>query len=370
MQVLLVGEERRGEWNALTVQEPYFALMQSWEWGEYKAKLGWRVFRVAVEENGALLSGAQVLIKTLPMKLASIAYIPRGPFGRWQDEDVYSALLAKIEEIARTWNAVFLKVEPASPADVRADELFTRHGFCRSCRCSQPLTTIIMNIDQDDESILHCMRNSTRRKIFSAERKGVQVRFGTIADLPAFYQMMKLTACRAGFPPKSFEYYSTEYKTFKDYDCAGFFLAYYQGTMLAAHIIYCYGPHAAFFHQVSSGKFCNLNANCLLVWEDIKWAKSRGCRTFDLWGIPDDIDDRSCSEEESDLPERTDGLWGVYKFKRGFCKDIVRFCGSYDRVYKPLLYNSLLKAPLFDEIDKARVWINRQTLILTKAIAK
>jgi lipid II:glycine glycyltransferase (peptidoglycan interpeptide bridge formation enzyme) len=367
MQAVLITEERKDEWNSLAAQEAYFALMQSWEWGEYKARLGWKAFRVAVVEGGTMLAGAQVLIKTLPLNVASVAYVPRGPFGHWRDGDVYSLLLAKIDEIAHSWNAVFLKVEPATPPDSQTENLFTRHEFRRSCRCSQPLATIIMNISLDDESILRSMRNSTRRKILTAERKGVQVSAGNISDLPAFFQLMKLTACRAGFPHKSFNYYATEFNTFNDCDRAGFFLAYYQDTLLCAHIIYSYGPHAAFFHQASSGKFCNLNANCLLVWEDIKWAKSRGCVTFDLWGIPDDVDDQSCDDEQSTQPERTDGLWGVYKFKRGFCKDIVRFCGSYDRVYKPLLYHSMMKAPLLDEIENAQVWINRQKIKLTKA---
>ncbi len=367
MRAVLVDEERRAEWNALASREPFFALMQSWEWGEYKAKLGWRVFRIAVEENGSLVSGAQVLIKTFPMKLASIAYIPRGPFGFWQNQDVFSLLLGMIDEIAKAWNAVFLKVEPGAPSDAITENLFNPHRFRRSCSYSQPLTTIIMNIDQDDESILHCMRNSTRRKIFTAERKGVQVRAGGIQDLPVFYQMMKVTACRAGFPPKSYDHYANELKTFLDCDCAGFFLATYQDTLLAAHIIYTYGHHAAFYYQASSGKFCNLNANCLLVWKDIQWAKSRSCRTFDLWGIPNDIEDPSCDEEQPNQPERTDGLWGVYKFKRGFCKDIVRFCGSFDRVYKPRLYNSMMNATLLDDLDRVRVWVTRQKMKLTKA---
>jgi hypothetical protein len=38
------------------------------------------------------------------------------------------------------------------------------------------------------------------------------------------------------------------------------------------------------------------------------------------------------------IPERTDDLWGVYHFKRGFSKNIVCYVGSWDFVYKPTLY--------------------------------
>ena len=36
--------------------------------------------------------------------------------------------------------------------------------------------------------------------------------------------------------------------------------------------------------------------------------------------------------------QRSDGLWGVYRFKRGFGGEVVRSAPAFIRVYKPLLY--------------------------------
>src|ERR1041384_83421 len=45
----------------------------------------------------------------------------------------------------------------------------------------------------------------------------------------------------------------------------------------------------------------------------IQWAKARDCTIYDMWGIPD-ADEATL---EAQFESRSDGLWGVYGFKRG-----------------------------------------------------
>ena len=52
----------------------------------------------------------------------------------------------------------------------------------------------------------------------------------------------------------------------------------------------------------------------LLQLEAMRWASRQGCTSYDLWGVPDE-------EEpvlEGAFEERREGLWGEYRFKRGF----------------------------------------------------
>ncbi len=72
----------------------------------------------------------------------------------------------------------------------------------------------------------------------------------------------------------------------------------------------------------------------LLQWEGMRWAARQGCQEYDLWGIPD-VDE---VELERQFAGRSDGLWGVYRFKRGFGGQVVRSPGAWDRVYQPVLY--------------------------------
>jgi peptidoglycan pentaglycine glycine transferase (the first glycine) len=79
----------------------------------------------------------------------------------------------------------------------------------------------------------------------------------------------------------------------------------------------------------------------LLIWEAIKWAKAQGCASYDLWGIPNEIGQMAHAGKEVPMSDRADGLWGVYRFKSGFSKNIISYVGTYDYVYSPLLYASI-----------------------------
>jgi lipid II:glycine glycyltransferase (peptidoglycan interpeptide bridge formation enzyme) len=72
----------------------------------------------------------------------------------------------------------------------------------------------------------------------------------------------------------------------------------------------------------------------MLQWEAMRWARARGCTTYDLWGVPD-VDEQTL---EAHFTSRSDGLWGVYRFKRGFGGQLRRAQGPWDRVYNPWLY--------------------------------
>ena len=60
----------------------------------------------------------------------------------------------------------------------------------------------------------------------------------------------------------------------------------------------------------------------------------RGCAVYDLWGLPD----ADVGQLEAEFKERNDGLWGVYRFKRGFNGEIARTVGCADKVYNKLVY--------------------------------
>ena len=71
-----------------------------------------------------------------------------------------------------------------------------------------------------------------------------------------------------------------------------------------------------------------------IQWEAIQWAKARGCKYYDMWGVPDEDPETL----EAQFQDRSDGLWGVYGFKRGWGGEVVRSIGAWDRVYNPIIY--------------------------------
>jgi lipid II:glycine glycyltransferase (peptidoglycan interpeptide bridge formation enzyme) len=74
----------------------------------------------------------------------------------------------------------------------------------------------------------------------------------------------------------------------------------------------------------------------LLQWEAMRWARRRGAIWYDLWGIPD----ASPEELEAGFEHRSDGLWGVYRFKRGFGGQWLRTPGAWEASLRPMLYRA------------------------------
>jgi peptidoglycan pentaglycine glycine transferase (the first glycine) len=76
------------------------------------------------------------------------------------------------------------------------------------------------------------------------------------------------------------------------------------------------------------------------MWKAMCWAREQGCRTFDLWGIPDEVGELIARGES--IPEgKRGGLWGVYYYKRAFRGRVVYYVGAYDYVYASLPYRTV-----------------------------
>jgi len=356
MIVYQVPNNELEEWDAFAAQQPAFALMQSWGWGEFKQKMGWEVFRVAVKEQNQIVAGAQVLIKKLPIGLGSIAYIPRGPLCDWTDEKVTTNLLTEIHRLVRQHKAVFLKIEPPLLKTSQNDAVIRKQGFRQSPNTNQPRNTIILDIDRELEEILAQMRKKTRQYIRKAEGEGITIRVGTRDDLPKIIDLLHRMGRRENFPARSEMYYKSEWEVFSRKGQGVYLCADYEGKLVAVRTANCFGDHSAEFHAGFENGDNELHVNYLLVWEAIKWAKGKGCKTFDLWGIPEDIGE-SIEEDEKQFNKRSDGLWGVYHFKSGFCKNVVSYVGAYDFVYAAIPY-AIYAFPILnrDTVERIAVW--------------
>ena len=325
------------KWNKFVAQWPDFELMQSYEWGTFKKALGWKVIRLAIDQDGRLVAGVQMLLKPLFKGLLSIAYVPRGPLLSWDDGTATNTLLSAMHASARQHRAISLKIEPAIRYPTAVQQQLQDCGFQPSKFTNQPQCSMLIDLSPDPGTILAKMDKTTRYNIRYSARKGVTVREATINDLDDFHRMLEFTAKRARFPVRPRAYYRREWETFHSQGQLKLLLAFYDGELLAARMPAIFGNKAATFHSASYDTHRNLKPNELLMWESIEWAKSNGCTTYDVWGIPNEIGEHHY--ENKPLPkEQTGGLWGVYRFKRGFGGDLVYYIGAYDYIYSPSLY--------------------------------
>jgi len=324
----------REEWDDF-VLEGEGHLLQSWGWGEFKARFGWQVERLALrdENSGELRGVAQILLRRL--RAGSMAYVAKGPVVLPEDESVWTRLLGMLRDWGRERGVTFLKIEPDWEGEHPRRQLFAELGFRPVERAIQPSTTILVGLEGAQEEILKQMKSKTRYNIRLADRKGVKVREGDDGDVSLFYGLMEETRDRDLFGIYEEEYYRQAWLTFAPQGKGKLFLAHHGDELLAGLMVFAFGSRAYYLYGASSNRHRNLMPNHLLQWRAMLWARAQGCATYDLWGVPDEA-----GQGEEDMEEvlKRGGLWGVYRFKRGFGGRLVRYSPSYDYVYSPLLY--------------------------------
>jgi lipid II:glycine glycyltransferase (peptidoglycan interpeptide bridge formation enzyme) len=253
----------------------------------------------------------------------------------WGDEEQVVALLASLDSAARSQGAIALMVEPDLADEAAHRERLHALGFCPSPFGSlQPRRTIVVDVSPDEDVILAAMKSKTRYNVRLAARRGVTVREAGEADLPAFHALMAATAARDSFGVHTPSYYEAAYRLFVPGGWARLLLAEVTGESVAALMVFALPPRAWYFYGASGDAHREKMPTYLLQWEAMRWARSLGCTTYDLYGVPDEDEETL----EAEFTRRRDGLWGVYRFKRGFGGRLVRSVGAWDRVYAPVRY--------------------------------
>jgi lipid II:glycine glycyltransferase (peptidoglycan interpeptide bridge formation enzyme) len=190
-----------------------------------------------------------------------------------------------------------------------------------------------VNLEPPENEILANMKQKTRYNIRLASRKGVSV--SPASDVMKFYNLVQVTSERDQFDVHSFEYYQKAYDLFYQNGYCELFFAEYDRKLLAAIMVFVFRKKAWYFYGASANQHRNLMAPYAVQWEAMRWARDQGCVEYDLWGVPD----KDFEKLETEFTHRRDGLWGVYRFKRGFGGRLQRVVGTWDRVYNPAIYN-------------------------------
>jgi lipid II:glycine glycyltransferase (peptidoglycan interpeptide bridge formation enzyme) len=311
------------DWNHFLKAHPNVHLLQMGDWGELKKDFGWVPARIIFDHD----TGAQILFRRLPLGL-SLGYMPKPVFSD-KFMDVSDLFWDEVDSVCKKHHAIFLKME----SDLsQGGSSMVPDRWSVSPHNIQPPRTIVISINNSEEQILASMKPKCRYNLRLAEKKGVTIRAWD--DIPAFHEMMTVTGGRDNFGVHSKEYYQRAYQLFYPKGKCELLVAEHEGKPLASLMVFANGKRAWYVYGASNDSERNRMPTYLLQWEAIRWAKARGSEEYDLWGVPDENEETL----ESNFETRHDGLWGVYRFKRGFGGHLKRAAQAVDRVYNPLLY--------------------------------
>jgi lipid II:glycine glycyltransferase (peptidoglycan interpeptide bridge formation enzyme) len=273
----------------------------------------------------------------LPLR---VLYIPKGPLMDWSDGPLRARVLDDLQALAHQRRAIFLKMDPdvvlgtGEPGNPDACEdllgaqtqgLLSGRGWRFSLEQIQFRNTMVIDLSLSEDELLARMKQKTRYNLRLAEKKGVIVRPGIIADLPLLYHLYAETSVRDGFVIRDEAYYLKVWEEFMRAGLGEPLIADVDGTPVAAVMIFRFGQKAWYLYGMSRQLHRDKMPNVLLQWEAIRRAKYVGCQVYDLWGAPDEFTE-------------SDSLWGVYRFKQGLGGQVVRTLGAWDYPVGPGLY--------------------------------
>ena len=351
-----------GHWNELISNLPNPHFLQTYEWGQVKAKYGWEPIYLVWDNEGkmkeerdasrlssfvfqpsaaALILKRQILHNGFAARL-SILYSPKGPLLDWTNESLRNRVLSDLQSFAKKQGAIFLKVDPdvvlgtgvpGGEEDVLDNGGQTvmsemkRRGWEYSSDQIQFRNTVLLDLHPTEAELLARMKQKTRYNIRLAEKKNVALRVGTLDDLPLLYKMYAETSVRDGFVIRDEGYYKTVWTLFmrsSEPACEPI-IAEVDGEPVAAIFVFYFAGRAYYVYGMSRNAHREKMPTYLLQWEAMKRAKAKGCTVYDLWGAPEVFDE-------------SDSMWGVYRFKEGLGGKVVRTLGAWDFAPSPLWY--------------------------------
>ena len=266
---MLLQAADRDRWNDFVRASTYPSVMQSWEWGELKAATGWTPLVIALEGEGELQAGALLLERRIPHLRRGLLYAPRGPILDWSNTDLLARLVAEIRTVARQRAAVALKIDPCVPAE-RTDVAAALEGlgfrFVGSddpdLGGTQPRYVMKTDLRPEPDELLASFHPKWRYNIRLAERKGVAVTDqATREDLPAWYEVLKITGRRDGFTVRALSYFYDLWDLIIAPGLGRLFLARVGEQLIAGTMAFCLPPQCWYVYGASSNEHRNLMPN-------------------------------------------------------------------------------------------------------------
>ncbi len=325
---------------SLTYLDGRSNFLQSGFWGTFKGKSGWKPVSLKLTYRGTSVP-LLVLVRTFK-GILSLAYVPHGPAVDVEPDDrefflnSVASLLVEYLPLA-TFYIRFDLLWGETGADNFPEPLKIK-GIHKAPMDIQPPDTVIIDIDRSEEDILASMHKKTRYNIKLAAKKDVEVSCGTAGDLDDWYELYRTTAERDKIAIHSLDYYKRIFSHSEGYKGApetAVFLAKHEDELLAGIIVIFDGDTATYLYGASSNNKRNLMPAYALQWEAMKKARERGCRKYDMFGIP--------PVNDPDHP-----MYGLYRFKTGFGGEIHHRLGAWDYKYSSLVY------PIYRGIEALR----------------
>ena len=350
------------------------SFLQTPAWGTVKSE--WRAESIGWFRGGGgePVGSALVLYRQLPKVKRYLAYLPEGPVIDWSTEDLGEWLAPLTRHLKRSgafgvrigppvvvarWSAAAIKQGIADESVHRLSDVPPTERSVEGARVVSQLQELGWRQQQTEggfaagqpkynfhvplrrtegreageprteDEVLAGMNQQWRRNIKKAAKAGVEVRFGTADDLPAFHELYVHTAERDGFTPRPLGYFRTMLEALgaEEEDRIRLYLAEHEGDLVASTLAIRVGGHVWYSYGASSSEKRDVRGSNAIQWRMMQDAIAAGADVYDLRGITDTLD-------------AGDPHVGLIQFKVGTGGEAVEYAGEWDLPLNGAIYQA------------------------------
>lgn len=196
----------------------------------------------------------------------------------------------------------------------------------------QPHQTLVLDLKQDEETLLAAMKSKHRYNIRLAQKQGVTIEFVTenlMNSFERFWRLLEDTAERQTFRTHARSHYESLVRELEQAGMVFFVFARFEDRDIATGMIINYQGVGTYLHGGSSYADRQLMAPHLMHWETIRHLKSIGSDAYDFWGTN--------AVDGEPIPNHSSA--GTTRFKLGFGGTIINYPDNVDIILNPFCYS-------------------------------
>lgn len=277
-------------WDDLVRSVPGSDVTQLGSWTRARRGAGFRPTWLLVLDGPAVLAGAQVLHRRIPV-VGEIGYLPSGPVlgaAAHDRADVRDALATALTDLVGTrLGALF--VQPSDEAADLGRDLLGR-GFRPSDAGVAPAATLRLDLTRSEEDLHRGLSKRLRQWTRAWPSRGVAVRPGSADDLPLLAALLADSARHQGYSPPSAAHLGALWDALAPSGAAELLVGEVDGTPVTASLFTRCGTTVHYrltgLDRTSTAARA-LNVPAAVLWDAVLRSRRSGSELLDLGGLGD-----------------------------------------------------------------------------------
>ncbi len=295
-------------------------LFQSYAWGQLKRSFGWEPLLIILVDRHTILA-AMSMLKYPWINQTSILYAPRGPVFDGRNDDVFQALLAAIQQVARKEKSIFLKIDPAvSHNNYCFHRSLTNIGF-RQVNSNTPqktlqaVTVYRLSLPYTNPSHVNLINYISQREQLCIEH------CNSLQMLKVFYALLLEYTSLTSVKIRSFAYFEQLWDLFSTSHCY-LFLVRRRTHIIGGSLVICFGSVCYSLYTLCRKNRQDLFPDSYLHLTIMEWAAGHGYKTYEI------IDTLLINHKKASNHSRL----------LSFPVEPFTYLGEYDLVFSPWQY--------------------------------